>query len=71
MADKPVTIQRERIGRQIGHLDDQDVAQPHAAGRNGSTDRPEKAWPIGPKHDMSTWRKADISGDVTLAIPWL
>ncbi|HWG68720.1 MAG TPA: hypothetical protein VN692_04805 [Steroidobacteraceae bacterium] len=31
MADKPVTIHRERIGRQIGHLDDQDIAQPHVA----------------------------------------
>jgi mRNA interferase MazF len=27
MADKPVTIRRERIGRQIGHLDDKDVAR--------------------------------------------
>ncbi len=27
MADKPVTIPRERIGRQIGHLDDKDVAR--------------------------------------------
>jgi mRNA interferase MazF len=27
MADKPVTIRRERIGRKIGHLDDKDVAR--------------------------------------------
>jgi mRNA interferase MazF len=27
MADKPVTIRRERIGRQIGHLDEKDVAR--------------------------------------------
>jgi mRNA interferase MazF len=27
MADKPVTIRRERIGREIGYLDDKDVAR--------------------------------------------
>ena len=27
VADKPVTIRRERIGRRIGHLDDKDVAR--------------------------------------------
>ena len=27
MADKPVTIRRERIGEKIGHLDDQDMAR--------------------------------------------
>jgi len=27
MADKPITIRRERIGRHIGHLDDKDVAR--------------------------------------------
>jgi mRNA interferase MazF len=27
MADKPVTIRRERIGTRIGHLDDKDVAR--------------------------------------------
>lgn len=27
MADKPVTIRRERIGRLIGHLDDKDIAR--------------------------------------------
>ena len=27
MADKPVTIRRERLGRQIGRLDDNDVAR--------------------------------------------
>jgi len=27
MADKPVTIRRERIGRQVGHLDDKDIAR--------------------------------------------
>ena len=27
MADKPVTIRRERIGTQIGHLDDKDIAR--------------------------------------------
>jgi mRNA interferase MazF len=27
MADKPVTVRRERIGRQVGHLDDKDIAR--------------------------------------------
>jgi mRNA interferase MazF len=27
MADKPVTIRRERIGRHVGRLDDKDIAQ--------------------------------------------
>jgi mRNA interferase MazF len=27
MADKPVTIRRERIGRQIGYLDEKDIAR--------------------------------------------
>ena len=27
MADKPVTIRRQRIGRQVGHLDDNDIAR--------------------------------------------
>ena len=27
MADKPVTIRRARIGRQVGHLDDKDIAR--------------------------------------------
>ena len=27
MVDKPVTIRRERIGRQVGHLDDKDIAR--------------------------------------------
>ena len=27
MADKPVTIRRERVGQQIGHLDDKDIAR--------------------------------------------
>jgi mRNA interferase MazF len=27
MADKPVTVRRERIRRQIGHLDDKDIAR--------------------------------------------
>ncbi len=31
MADKPVTIRRERIGRQIGHLDSQDMVRLSAA----------------------------------------
>src|ERR1700733_15571895 len=26
MADKPVTIRRERIGRRVGHLDEKDLA---------------------------------------------
>ncbi len=25
MADKPVTVRRERIGQQVGHLDDKDI----------------------------------------------
>jgi mRNA interferase MazF len=25
MADKPVTVRRERIGRHVGHLDDKDI----------------------------------------------
>jgi len=31
MADKPVTIRRERIGRQVGHLDDKDIARLNVA----------------------------------------
>jgi mRNA interferase MazF len=31
MADKPVTIRRERIGRQIGHLGAADMARPNVA----------------------------------------
>ena len=27
MADKPVTIRRERVGRRIGHLEDKDIAR--------------------------------------------
>src|ERR1700733_7036043 len=27
MADKPVTIRRDRIGRQVGHLDDNDIGR--------------------------------------------
>jgi mRNA interferase MazF len=27
MADKPVAIRRERIGRKVGHLDDKDIAR--------------------------------------------
>ena len=27
MADKPVTIRRERVGKQIGHLQDRDIAR--------------------------------------------
>jgi len=27
MADKPVTIRRSRVGRKIGHLDDNDIAR--------------------------------------------
>jgi mRNA interferase MazF len=27
MADKPVTVRRERIGRLVGHLDDKDIAR--------------------------------------------
>ena len=27
MADKPVTIRRERVGRKIGHLDDKDISR--------------------------------------------
>jgi mRNA interferase MazF len=31
MADMPVTIRRERVGRLVGHLDDGDVAQLNSA----------------------------------------
>ena len=31
MADKPVTIRRERIGRHVGHLDDDDIARLNVA----------------------------------------
>lgn len=31
MADKPVTIRRARIGRRIGHLDDNDIARLNVA----------------------------------------
>ena len=27
MADKPVTVRRQRIGRQVGHLDDKDLSR--------------------------------------------
>jgi mRNA interferase MazF len=27
MADKPVTVRRQRVGRQVGHLDDTDMAR--------------------------------------------
>ena len=27
MADKPVTVRRERIGRKVGHLDDKDLSR--------------------------------------------
>lgn len=27
MADKPVTIRRERVGKQLGHLEDKDIAR--------------------------------------------
>ena len=27
MAEKPVTVRRERIGRQVGHLDEQDMVR--------------------------------------------
>ena len=31
MADKPVTIRRERIGRLVGHLDEDDIARLNVA----------------------------------------
>lgn len=31
MADKPVTIRRERVGRQVGRLDDRDMARLNTA----------------------------------------
>ena len=31
MADKPVTIRRERVGRRLGHLDDRDIARLNVA----------------------------------------
>ncbi len=31
MADKPVTIRRERIGREVGRLDDKDIARLNVA----------------------------------------
>jgi mRNA interferase MazF len=31
MADKPVAIRRERIGRLVGHLDDKDIARLNVA----------------------------------------
>jgi mRNA interferase MazF len=31
MADKPVTVRRERIGRRIGRLDDKDIARTNIA----------------------------------------
>jgi mRNA interferase MazF len=31
MADKPVTVRRQRIGRQIGHLDEADIARLNVA----------------------------------------
>ena len=31
MADKPVTVRRERIGRRVGHLDDKDILRLNVA----------------------------------------
>jgi len=31
MADKPVTVRRERIGRRVGHLDDEDISKLNVA----------------------------------------
>jgi mRNA interferase MazF len=31
MADKPVTVRRERIGRQVGHLDGKDILRLNVA----------------------------------------
>jgi mRNA interferase MazF len=31
MADKPVTIRRERVGQKIGHLDDKDISRINVA----------------------------------------
>jgi mRNA interferase MazF len=31
MADKPVTVRRERIGRYVGHLDDKDMSRLNVA----------------------------------------
>lgn len=31
MADKPVTVRRERIGRQVGRLDDKDISRLNVA----------------------------------------
>jgi mRNA interferase MazF len=31
MADKPVTIRRERIGRYVGHIDGRDIARVNIA----------------------------------------
>jgi len=40
MADKPVTIRRERVGRRIGHLDDQDIARLNVAADGGPAGTP-------------------------------
>ena len=31
MADKPITVRRERIGRQVGYLDDKDITRLNVA----------------------------------------
>ena len=31
MADKPVTVRRQRIGRQVGRLDDKDISRLNVA----------------------------------------
>ena len=31
MADKPVTVRRERIGRRVGHLDERDIVRLNVA----------------------------------------
>jgi mRNA interferase MazF len=31
MADRPVTVRRERVGRRVGHLDDKDIARLNVA----------------------------------------
>ena len=62
MADKPVTIRRERVGRRIGHLDDQDIARLNVAADGGPAGTP------GASFSCVTVRAA---GGVTTREPYL
>ncbi len=62
MADKPVTVRRERIGRRVGRLDDKDVSRMNITlafvmgladlGNGTSPQRPtDREWPVAVRDD--------------------